>query len=139
MEASNQLKANGANRVSSGISENLLKKNTDPIIDDQGGLQVSAKWGKQEGSSVQQFSVGFSNHAVNVDNFDFAKNLQFQINNKVIPIKVEILKKNGSGHHLEAELRVESPEFAKATAGSTLTMSVKNVYNTPTRNFTWRF
>lgn len=143
LDAAEQSKSNAANMTnvaSSGKSENLAKKNTETIMDDQEGLQVSANWLKQAGASTQQlFSVDLNNHAVNVDNFEFESNINVLLDNKEIPIKVEVLKRNGSGHHLAAELKIESPEFIKAIAGNTLTLSVKNVYNTPTRSFSWKF
>lgn len=113
---------------------------TETIIDDQEGLQVSIKPLTQENTSAMQlFSINLSNHAVNVDNFEFESNIKVLLDNKEIPIQVKVLKRNGSGRHLSAELSIESPELTKAIAGSTLTLSVNNVYNTPTRNFTWKF
>jgi regulatory protein YycI of two-component signal transduction system YycFG len=140
LDSAQKAKSKVTNGASSNISQNVTKENNQPIIDDQGGLQVSAEWLKQEGPSTQQlFSLSLNNHAVNVDNFQFENNINVLLDKKEIPIKVEVLKKDGSGHHVSAELKIESPEFTKAVPGSLLTLSVKNVYNTPTRSFTWKF
>lgn len=88
LDAAKQAKSNVENKTSSSTNENLAKEKneTQAIIDDQGGLQVSAEWLKQEGASTQQlFSVSFSNHAVNVDNFDFKSNVKVLLDNKEIP------------------------------------------------------
>lgn len=113
---------------------------TDPIIDDREGLQVVAQWVKQEKpSSEQVFSINFNNHAIDLDDFQFKNNINVLLGDREIPIQIEELKREGSGHHLSAEIKVESPEFTEASPGSRLTLNVQNVYNTPTRSFTWQF
>lgn len=112
---------------------------TEPLIDDQGGLQVGVIWNKQNGSTVQTFEVELNNHAIDVESFDFTKNVQVKLDDKEIPVKVNVSKKNGSGHHAAAELSVESAEFAKLKTGSRLTLTIKNVFNTPTRTFSWTY
>lgn len=139
LNAAEQLTSDGVTIASNNSSENPPKEYTEPIIDDWEGLQVSVQWEKQDEISSQRFLIGINNHALDVDNFDFLQNVRVQLDNKEIPVKVQVLEKNGSGHHSSAELQVESPEFTKATAGSIMTLSVSNVYDTPTRNFTWKF
>lgn len=112
----------------------------EPLVDDQGGLQVGVIWNKQNsGSTVQTFEVELNNHAVDVESFDFTKNVQVKLDDQDIPVKVNVLKKNGAGHHASTELSLESPEFAKLKTGSRLTLSIKNVFNTPTRTFSWTY
>lgn len=113
---------------------------TQPLVDDQGGLQVGVIWNKQNlGSTVQTFEVELNNHAFDVESFDFIKNIQIKVDDKEITVKVNVLKKNGAGHHASTELSLESPEFAKLKTGSRLTLIIKNVFNTPTRTFTWTY
>ncbi|WP_041272672.1 hypothetical protein [Desulfitobacterium hafniense] len=141
LNAAKQAKINGTNVTSLDTSENsTTKKMTAPIIDDQEGLQVGAQWVKQEKpSSEQVFSINLNNHAINVDGFQFEGNVTVLLDDREIPIQIEVLKMEGSGHHLSAEIKVESPEFTEASPGSRLTLKVQNVYNTPTRSFTWQF
>ncbi|MEL1134670.1 hypothetical protein AAC978_05730 [Desulfitobacterium sp. THU1] len=140
LNAAKKVKTNTPNVTSSDTSESSAQKITDPIVDDQEGMQVVAQWVKQEKpSSAQVFSISFNNHAVNVDDFQFEGNINISINDKEIPIQIEVLKRESSGHHLSAEIKVESPEFIKASPGSRLTLNVQNVYNTPTRSFNWQY
>lgn len=140
LDAAKQAKINATDVISSDTSENTPQKITDPIIDDQEGMQVVAQWVKQENPpSEQVFSISLNNHAINVDDFQFEGNINILINDKEIPIQIEELKRESSGHHLLGEIKVESPEFTKASLGSRLTLNVQNVYNTPTRSFTWQF
>jgi hypothetical protein len=134
--------------VEMGPQENEKPKATDKeiitddspiLIDDQEGFQVSVKWEKQEGVPAQLFLVNLGNHMIDITNFDFKKNIKVRINNKEIPISVDVVKKNGMGHHLSAELQVTSPEFTKLSTGSIINLKIENVYDTPIRNFTWIF
>lgn len=139
LDAAKQSKAKGQTKAPSNASENLSKGSTGPIIDDQGGFQVGAEWLKEEGAEQQVFTISLNNHAVNVDDFDFKSNLKVSINNQELPIQVEVLDKEATGHHVSAKLKIESPEFTQVTSGSVLTLRVENVYNTPNRSFSWTY
>lgn len=112
---------------------------TAPLIDDQGGIQVGVLWDKANpGSKDQTFLIEFNNHEVDVEEFDYA-NIQVKLNDKEIPVQVKNLKKNGAGHHASAEVTLESTDFVNLKKGSTLTLVIKNVFNTPTRTFSWAY
>lgn len=139
LNTANKSKPNEQTKILENSSESITKESTPPLINDQEGIQVSVEWEKLKGISYQQFLIGINNHVINVDNFDFTQNVKILLDNKEIPAIITVLEKNSSGHHLSAELKVESQEFTEVTPGSVMTLSITNLYDTPTRNFKWTF
>ncbi|AGA68651.1 hypothetical protein Desdi_1136 [Desulfitobacterium dichloroeliminans LMG P-21439] len=140
VDAAKKAKVSTTNAASSNTSETSNQKITDPIIDDKEGLQVIVQWMKQENPSQEQiFSITLDNHAVDVDEFQFEGNITVLLDDKEVPIQIEELEREGSGHHLSAELKITSPEFTEISPGSNFTLNVKNVYDTPARSFTWKY
>lgn len=118
--------------------ENSTKtsEDTQPLIDDQGGIQVGVVWEKHVSSAVQVFKIEINNHSLGLDNYDFAQNTQLNVegkrNNTAV---VKVLNREGSGHHASAEISIEAPELAKLQAGDKITLLVNKLGDTPERKF----
>lgn len=111
-----------------------------PQFDTQGGVDVSVTWEKEDtDSSMQKFEVTMNNHMINLDDFDFTKNTELMIDGTIVPTVVKVLNKSGAGHHVSAEIGVESPDLNKLEPGSQFTLVIKNVANIPMRNFSWAY
>lgn len=107
-------------------------------FDNQGGVNVSVTWEKEgSDSSMQRFEVSMNNHMTNLDDFDFAGNAELKINGTIVPAVVKVLNKSGAGHHVSAEIGVQSTDFSELKPGSEITFVIKNLVRVPMRNFSW--
>jgi len=106
-----------------------------PVVDDQGGIQVGVVWEKQEASAKQKFQIELNNHMLSLDDFDFSHNIRLEIEGVSKNVVVEVLSRDGSGHHVTAEISVENPELANLKPGSKIALIVEKVGDTPVRKF----
>ncbi|HVJ47708.1 hypothetical protein [Desulfitobacterium sp.] len=110
-------------------------KKTQPVIDDQGGIQVGVIWEKQASSALQKFQIEINNHSVNLDDYDFAQNIQLEIAGKKNNAVVKVLNRGGGGHHASSEISIETPALAKLQPGDKITLKVNKLGDTPERKF----
>lgn len=108
---------------------------TQPVIDDQGGIQVGVIWEKQASSALQKFQIEINNHSVSLDDYDFAQNIQLEIAGKQINAVVKALNRGGGGHHASSKISIENPALAKLQPGDKITLKVNKLGDTPERKF----
>ncbi len=137
VEAQQNLVSTSSNNYNSSGSS-VVGSESVPQFDNQGGVDVTVTWkGEGSDSSMQKFEVSMNNHMTNLYDFDFTKNIDLKISGTTVPAVVNVLNKSGAGHHVEAELEVQSTDLSKLEPGSQFTLVIKNLVRVPMRNFTW--
>lgn len=123
---------------SGSSSPSVAGSESAPLFDTQGGVDVTVTWEKEgSNSSMQKFAVSMSNHMTNLDDFDFTENTELKISGTTVPAVVKVLNKSGEGHHVSAEIGVQSTDLSELKPGSQVTLVIKNLVRVPMRNFTW--
>lgn len=134
----NQASTNSDNDSSSGPL--VVGSESAPQFDNQGGVDVTVTWkGEGSDSTMQKFAVTMNNHMTNLYDFDLTENIDLKISGTAVPAVVKVLNKSGEGHHVEAELEVQSIDLSKLEPGSQFTLVIKNLVRVPMRNFTWAY
>ncbi len=105
--------------------------------DNQNGVDVTITWVKTVGSSLQKFQIEMGNHMYNLDDFDLAKNIGLKVDNTDAPAKVTVDGKSGEGHHVSADISVDSKLLGELKPGQKVTLTLTNLVNVPIRTFTW--
>lgn len=126
-----------SNFTQESSTQSALVENTEPIIDDQGGIQVGVIWEKQASSSLQKFKIEINNHSMNLDDYDFAQNIKLEIDGKDSRAAVKLLNRAGSGHHASAEIGIESTNLAKLKSGDKVTLKINKLGDTPERKLSF--
>ncbi|WP_206812621.1 hypothetical protein [Paradesulfitobacterium ferrireducens] len=129
---SNALSGTGTAQTPAPVSQ------ANPVIDEQGGIQVVVKWERQDAQAgMQKFRIELNNHALNLDGFDFSRNLKLQLDGIEIPASIKAANTSGEGHHVSAEITAQASELTKLKTGSRLSIILENVGNTQARTFSW--
>lgn len=129
--------ANSSIAANLSIAANTLPQ-VNPIIDDQEGIQVIAKWERQDPrSGMQKFIIELNNHVLDLDGFDFARNIKLQVDGIEVPASIKAANTSGGGHHVSSEIAVRASELTKLKQGIRLSLIVENLGNTPDRTFSW--
>ncbi|WP_041276138.1 hypothetical protein [Desulfosporosinus acidiphilus] len=111
-----------------------------PRLDNQGGVEVAVTWEKEgSDSSMLKFAVTMNNHMIDLSDFDYSRNTELKISGTTVPAVVKVLNNGGGGHHVTAELGVQSTDLSKLKSGSQFELGIKNLANVPMRNFTWAY
>ncbi|GAB6171526.1 hypothetical protein JCM15765_10040 [Paradesulfitobacterium aromaticivorans] len=113
---------------------------TNPVVDDQGGIQVGIRWEKQDAQSgTQKFLIELNNHALDLDSFDFSRNVRLQVDSIDVPVSIKAANNSGGGHHVSAEIIAQGSELTKLKNGSRVSLIVENLGDTPARTFSWEY
>lgn len=121
-------------------NQSSLSSKSSPQTDSQGNVEVIATWeGQGTSASEQKFLLQINNHMVSLDNFDYAKDVRLKVNGANVSAVVNVLNRDGEGHHVSAELGLESGQLAQLKKGDKLTLIVNDVAGTPSRMFTFTY
>ncbi|MDA8229315.1 MAG: hypothetical protein M0T74_16735 [Desulfitobacterium hafniense] len=127
--------AAGSSGTSGSLRQGVKSK---PILNEQGGIEVSVVWEKlPPEAKAQKFEIGLSNHVLDLDSYDFVRNVKLQLDGKSIPIQVESPNKGGAGHHVSSAILIKSAELEKVQPGTKLDLIIEKVGDTPSRIFSF--
>ncbi len=96
---------------------------------EENNVTVIIEYLPDKSSSQLSFRMALDTHSVELDAFDFAKDVALEKDGK--SISPTLLKQEGSGHHRSAELNFP-------TTNTPFTIVVKNLSNIPRREFSFQ-